>query len=148
MRKLVLLLLLPAAAAFSCVGWSSNLVVNRLSYLQSCPILSYLQSCPIPAAERRGLCGLTMMGKGKGVPMNMRGEYQKRSQLEQVQKQMMGDDKDGMPIFTIYTRSKVAKIWYPCGSLKGDGRSKSLVEAWRDNALFLKDQYKVALSLA
>ena len=35
------------------------------------------------------------------------------------------------------------QVWYPCGSLKGDQRSKSLVESWRDNALFLKDQYKV-----
>ena len=35
---------------------------------------------------------------------------------------------------------------YPCGSLKGDARSKTLVEAWRDNALFLKSQYKVCLS--
>lgn len=36
-------------------------------------------------------------------------------------------------------------MWYPCGSLKGDGRSKALVESWRDNALFLKDQYKSTL---
>jgi hypothetical protein len=52
---------------------------------------------------------------------------------------------DGFPVFTIYARSTVAKIWYPCGSLKGDDRSKALVESWRDNSLFLKDQYKNTL---
>ncbi len=37
------------------------------------------------------------------------------------------------------------QVWYPGGSLKGDDRSKSLVESWRDNTLMLKDQYKGSL---
>jgi hypothetical protein len=37
------------------------------------------------------------------------------------------------------------QVWYPGGSLKGDARSKSLVESWRDNTLMLKDQYKGSL---
>ena len=84
------------------------------------------------------------MAKGKGVPINMRGEMQKRAQMEQVRQQMMGDDSDGLPVFNVFVRSKRAGIWYPAGTLKGDARSKSLVEAWRDNSLFLKDQYKVS----
>ena len=36
-------------------------------------------------------------------------------------------------------------MWYSGGSLKGDARSKSLVESWRDNTLMLKGQYKVSL---
>ncbi|EKX35917.1 hypothetical protein GUITHDRAFT_117950 [Guillardia theta CCMP2712] len=85
------------------------------------------------------------MAKGKGVPINMRGEMQKRAQMEQVRQQMMGDDSDGLPVFNVFVRSKRAGIWYPAGTLKGDARSKSLVEAWRDNSLFLKDQYKSTL---
>jgi hypothetical protein len=37
------------------------------------------------------------------------------------------------------------QVWYPGGSLKGDDRSKALVESWRDNTLMLKDQYKGSL---
>jgi len=70
---------------------------------------------------------------------------QKRAQMEQVRQQMMGDDSDGLPVFNVFVRSKRAGIWYPAGTLKGDARSKSLVEAWRDNSLFLKDQYKSTL---
>eukprot|EP00960_Hanusia_phi_P020242 598115-Hanusia_phi.AAC.2 len=69
---------------------------------------------------------------------------QKRAQMEQMRQQMMGDDSDGLPVFNVFVRSKRAGIWYPAGTLKGDARSKSLVEAWRDNSLFLKDQYKVS----
>ena len=36
-------------------------------------------------------------------------------------------------------------MWYPGGSLKGDERSKALVESWRDNTMMLKDQYKASL---
>ena len=41
-------------------------------------------------------------------------------------------------VFAVFTRGRDRQVWYPCGSLKGDSRSKSLVEAWRDNSLFLK----------
>jgi hypothetical protein len=61
--------------------------------------------------SKQGACGGLMMGKGKGVPINMRGEFQKRSQMEQMQRQMSGEDSDGMPVFMLYTRSKVAKLW-------------------------------------
>ncbi len=85
------------------------------------------------------------MVKGKKTPINQRGEMMKRQQMAEMQQKMMGDDSDGLPVFTVYTRTKTAKVWYPCGSLKGDERSRSLIEAWRDNSLFLKNQYKVSL---
>eukprot|EP00283_Hemiselmis_rufescens_P011441 CAMPEP_0173434720 /NCGR_PEP_ID=MMETSP1357-20121228/13245_1 /TAXON_ID=77926 /ORGANISM="Hemiselmis rufescens, Strain PCC563" /LENGTH=216 /DNA_ID=CAMNT_0014399605 /DNA_START=22 /DNA_END=672 /DNA_ORIENTATION=- len=89
---------------------------------------------------------IVMMGKGKGVPINQRGNAERMKQAQSMKDQMMGgDDSDGFPIFTIYVRSSVGKVWYPCGSLKGDDRSKALVESWRDNSLFLKDQYKSTL---
>ena len=85
------------------------------------------------------------MGKGKNPNIGMRGELKKRAEMEAMREQMFGDDSDGFPVFTVYVRSKTAKVWYPGGSLKGDGRSKSLVESWRDNTLMLKDQYKNSL---
>ena len=87
------------------------------------------------------------MGKGKNPNISMRGELKKRAEMERMRDQMFGDDSDGFPVFTVYVRSKTGQVWYPGGSLKGDDRSKSLVESWRDNTLMLKDQYKV-LSLS
>mmetsp|Transcript_4576 Transcript_4576/g.8986 ORF Transcript_4576/g.8986 Transcript_4576/m.8986 type:complete len:217 (+) Transcript_4576:43-693(+) len=89
---------------------------------------------------------IVMMGKGKGVPINQRGNAERMKQAQSMKEQMLGgDDSDGYPIFTIYVRSSVGKVWYPCGSLKGDDRSKALVESWKENSLFLKDQYKNTL---
>jgi len=85
------------------------------------------------------------MGKGKNPNISMRGELKKRAEMERMRDQMFGDDSDGVPVFTVYVRSKKGQVWYPGGSLKGDDRSKSLVESWRDNTLMLKDQYKNSL---
>ena len=94
--------ILYTTSAFQAAGFSpafysskSGLTDHRNSVLRS----------------KQGACGGLMMGKGKGVPVNLRGEFQKRSQLEQMQRQMMGDDSDGLPVFMLYTRSKVAKLW-------------------------------------
>ena len=83
------------------------------------------------------------MGKGKNPNISMRGELKKRADMERMRDQMFGDDSDGVPVFTVYVRSKRGQVWYPGGSLKGDDRSKSLVESWRDNTFMLKEQYKV-----
>ena len=94
-------------------------------------------------AVRRSVCGDLHMGKGKNPNISMRGELKKRAEMERMRDQMFGDDSDGFPVFTVYVRSKTGQVWYPGGSLKGDERSKALVESWRDNTLLLKDQYKV-----
>jgi hypothetical protein len=96
---LVAAVFLESASAFSGSGLALTSHMHQFS-----PIRSSLR-------ERKGVCGAVMMSKGKGIPINMRGEYQKRSQMEQTQRQMMGFDKDGLPVFTLYTRSKVAKLW-------------------------------------
>ena len=92
---------LHSAAAFQIGGFSNAINVARSG-------LSEHRALGL--RTRQGACGGLMM-KGKGVPINMRGEFQKRSQLEQMQRQMSGNDGDGLPVFTIYTRSKVAKLW-------------------------------------
>ena len=99
-------------AAFTCVIFSSTAfhvtdLSKSLHNTQS--RLSEFRS--VALRSKQAACGGLTMGKGKGVPVNMRGEYQKRSQLEQMQQQMLGNDRDGLPIFTLYTRSKIAKIW-------------------------------------
>jgi len=128
-RKIVLACLAAAAASASAFAPS--------------PVL------PSGPAVRRSVCGDLQMGKGKsagGPNIAMRGELKKRAEMERMREQMFGGDgSDGFPIFTIYVRSKVGKVWYPGGSLKGDARSKALVESWRDNTLMLKDQYKGSL---
>ena len=93
---------LHSAAAFQISGFSHAIHAARTG-------LSEHRA--VGLRTRQGACGGLMM-KGKGIPINMRGEYQKRSQLEQMQRQMSGNDGDGLPVFTIYTRSKVAKLWY------------------------------------
>jgi len=100
---------------------------------------------PSGPAVRRSVCGDLQMGKGKNPNISMRGELKKRAEMERMREQMFGDDSDGFPVFTIYVRSKTGQVWYPGGSLKGDARSKSLVESWRDNTLMLKGQYKGSL---
>merc|ERR1719329_1107153 len=100
---------------------------------------------PSGPAVRRSVCGDLHMGKGKNPNISMRGELKKRAEMKRMRDQMFGDDSDGFPVFTVYVRSKTGQVWYPGGSLKGDDRSKSLVESWRDNTLMLKDQYKGSL---
>jgi len=43
---------------------------------------------------------VTMMGKGKGVPMNMRGNDKKMREQQQMRDQMMGDDRCAARHFT------------------------------------------------
>jgi hypothetical protein len=43
---------------------------------------------------------VTMMGKGKGVPMNMRGNDKKMREQQQMRDQMMGDDRCAARPFT------------------------------------------------
>ncbi|CAN8069007.1 unnamed protein product [Agarophyton chilense] len=51
--------------------------------------------------------------------------------------------EDGTPVFTVFVRSQRAKLWYPLGAVKGDNRSKSLVDALKGG--FAKGMYENAL---
>ncbi|KAI0567348.1 hypothetical protein FGB62_3g432 [Gracilaria domingensis] len=51
--------------------------------------------------------------------------------------------EDGTPVFAIFVRSRRAKLWYPLGAVKGDDRSKSLVDALKGG--FAKGMYENAL---
>ena len=59
------------------------------------------------------------------------------------QQQMAQGDDDGVPTFNIFVRSQKAKVWYPCGALKGDPKATALVNAWQGN--FLRGLYKSQL---
>lgn len=39
--------------------------------------------------------------------------------------------EDGTPIFSVFVRSRRAKLWYPVGAVRGDGRAKALVQSMR-----------------
>ena len=41
----------------------------------------------------------------------MRGELKKRAEMERMREQMFGDDSDGIPVFTVYVRSKKGQVW-------------------------------------
>mmetsp|Transcript_6077 Transcript_6077/g.17267 ORF Transcript_6077/g.17267 Transcript_6077/m.17267 type:complete len:215 (+) Transcript_6077:147-791(+) len=79
------------------------------------------------------------MKKGKpNVPPQMRGQYARQQEMAQMQQQMRaasvpGDD--GLPVFNLYVRSKSQKIWYPCGSFKGDDRSAALAKSYSEGGM-------------
>lgn len=79
------------------------------------------------------------MKKGKAnVPPQMRGQYKKQQELAQMREQMISASKpgdDGLPVFNLFVRTKVANVWYPCGSFKGDNRSAALAKSWADDGL-------------
>lgn len=51
--------------------------------------------------------------------------------------------EDGTPIFALYVRTQRTKIWYPLGAVKGDDRSKNMVDALKGG--FAKAMYQQAL---
>lgn len=51
--------------------------------------------------------------------------------------------EDGTPVFALYVRTARAKIWYPLGAVKGDGKSKNLVDALKGG--FARAMYQQAL---
>lgn len=80
------------------------------------------------------------MKKGKAnVPPQMRGMYKQQQEMAKMRKQMMDASKpgdDGLPVFNLFVRTKVANVWYPCGSFKGDDRSAALAKGWADGGMF------------
>uniref|UniRef100_A0A7S3P7F3 Uncharacterized protein n=1 Tax=Amphora coffeiformis TaxID=265554 RepID=A0A7S3P7F3_9STRA len=79
------------------------------------------------------------MKKGKpNVPPQMRGQYKKQQEMAQMREQMVAASKpgqDGLPVFNLFVRTKLANVWYPCGSFKGDDRSAALAKSWADGGL-------------
>ena len=79
------------------------------------------------------------MKKGKAnVPPQMRGQYKRQQEMAQMREQMIAASKpgeDGLPVFNLFVRTKVANVWYPCGSFKGDDRSAALAKSWADDGL-------------
>mmetsp|Transcript_20022 Transcript_20022/g.33240 ORF Transcript_20022/g.33240 Transcript_20022/m.33240 type:complete len:200 (-) Transcript_20022:88-687(-) len=80
------------------------------------------------------------MKKGKAnVPPQMRGQYAKQQEMQSQRDRMIAASTpgaDGLPIFNLYVRSPRANMWYPCGSFKGDDRSKALCQNYADDGLF------------
>lgn len=81
----------------------------------------------------------TVMKKGKAnVPPMMRGNYKRQKEMSQMQQQIIAASKpgdDGLPVFNLFVRTKTQKLWYPCGSFKGDERSAALSKAWSEGSM-------------
>merc|ERR1719506_1212495 len=74
------------------------------------------------------------MKKGKAnVPPMMRSQYKQQQNMNSMREQMIEAQSvgaDGIPIFNMYVKSsKGAGMWYPCGSFKGDERTKALIDS-------------------
>merc|ERR1711933_226415 len=62
----------------------------------------------------------------------------RQREMNEMQQQMMAASKpgaDGFPVFNLFVRTKTQKIWYPCGSFKGDERSATLSKSWSDGGM-------------
>jgi len=79
------------------------------------------------------------MKKGKpNLPPQMRGQYKRQKEMSAQQQAMMAASKpgeDGLPVFNLFVRTKSQKIWYPCGSFKGDDRSAALSKSFSEDGL-------------
>lgn len=86
-----------------------------------------------------GRTAVLEMKKGKpNVPPQMRGQYAKQKEMAAMRDQMISATKagdDGLPVFNLFVRTKKAKVWYPCGSFKGDNRSGALAKNYADGGL-------------
>merc|ERR1711935_1225867 len=61
-----------------------------------------------------------------------------RQEMSAQQQAMMAASKpgeDGLPVFNLFVRTKSQKIWYPCGSFKGDERSAALAKSYSEGGL-------------
>jgi len=75
-------------------------------------------------------------GGGKGK--DMRGQYKRNEELGRRREEMLSATTfgaDGLPVFNLYVRTPVANMWYPCGSFKGDDKSKALCKNYVDDGL-------------
>merc|ERR1719319_2130251 len=101
------------------------LTTEGLSY--TLPLCTQPSGCSTTPSSRSRT--FLEMGKGKGVPAQMRGNYKRAKEMSSMREQMMAATKpgaDGLPVFNLFVRSKKAKVWYPAGSFKGDEKSTAL----------------------
>jgi Family of unknown function (DUF6523) len=72
----------------------------------------------------QGAGGMTMKRKGKpNVPIGSRGGMNNARMAEEAMRAER-DAAPGMPVFEIFCRTRRVPMWYPCGALAGDARSK------------------------
>eukprot|EP00612_Vaucheria_litorea_P002154 CAMPEP_0171455708 /NCGR_PEP_ID=MMETSP0945-20130129/2496_1 /TAXON_ID=109269 /ORGANISM="Vaucheria litorea, Strain CCMP2940" /LENGTH=160 /DNA_ID=CAMNT_0011981005 /DNA_START=210 /DNA_END=692 /DNA_ORIENTATION=+ len=85
-----------------------------------------------------------MKKKGKpNIPISARGGYQNKLRQEEAFRAQQNSINPNLPLFEIFCRTKANDIWYPCGSLGGDDRSKATVDAIING--FLSDFYRSTL---
>ncbi|CAB9522544.1 expressed unknown protein [Seminavis robusta] len=127
MRSFLLAALFAASAhawttGSSVSSFGGSVLMTPTTTTNSCPAGNFLE-----------------MKKGKpNVPVNLRGNYRRQQEMSQMRDQMVSASKpgaDGMPVFNLFVRTKKANMWYPCGSFKGDEKSKSLAQAWADGGM-------------
>lgn len=130
-----ILLVLLAATTTRCEAWVASQGIG--SKFAGAVLQERVPSSTSSSSSCNQKCVLEMKKKGK-VPMPMRSEYKKQQQAKTMQAQMQDAQnvgEDGFPIFNLFVRSRLANIWYPCGSFKGDERSQALCTSYRDNGI-------------
>ena len=120
------LLLLLALLALACDAFQHGLA-SRLA-------------TRVPTARRRRSALEDLVAGRKGRPRMPRGMGQGMPQPGQMPPEIPSDD--GTPLFYLFCRTaNVPTLWYPVSSMKGDGQSKGLINAWL-NSPFGKMAFK------
>ncbi|KAL7581777.1 hypothetical protein ACA910_022310 [Epithemia clementina (nom. ined.)] len=113
-------------------GWSTGSIVSSFG---GSVLITGTPNKPLAPSSLATL----EMKKGKpNVPPQMRGQYARQKELVAMREQMLAASKpgdDGLPVFNLFVRSKKSKVWYPCGSFKGDNRSGALAKNYADGGL-------------
>mmetsp|Transcript_46579 Transcript_46579/g.76995 ORF Transcript_46579/g.76995 Transcript_46579/m.76995 type:complete len:202 (+) Transcript_46579:1-606(+) len=86
-----------------------------------------------PTCRRRALD--TLVAGRKGRP-NMPGSSMPQQQIREPE-----TPPDGTPVFYLYCRTASKVMWYPVSSMRGDGQSQGLINAWL-NSPFAKGVFK------
>mmetsp|Transcript_48992 Transcript_48992/g.95795 ORF Transcript_48992/g.95795 Transcript_48992/m.95795 type:complete len:232 (+) Transcript_48992:134-829(+) len=128
--KLSAITTLAAVAAFA------DSVVAYSTFTPSTQSMTRTTTAPARSFARRSTIE---MKKGKpNVPANMRSQFKQREDMQGQREAMQESQRpgpDGMPVFNLFVRSKKAQMWYPCGSFRGDDRSKALCMTYKDDGM-------------
>lgn len=130
----ILVLLFSINAMSYSLGSVNSVSSNSLSSLSSISGSKTRASQQIEQPSSPFIRGQMSMKKGKpNVPPQMRGQYKQQQQMNQMREQMLEAQSvgaDGIPVFNMFVKSGgPSGMWYPCGSFKGDERTKALVES-------------------
>ncbi|GMI44081.1 hypothetical protein TrCOL_g9302 [Triparma columacea] len=128
----IVVLLIPSILSYSFrtpITASSLSSVEAITGAHPPPI----SSTPPPPSHLSSLHSLSMKKGKPNVPPMMRSQYKQQQSMNTMREQMMDAQNvgpDGIPIFNMYVKSPTgAGMWYPCGSFKGDERTKALIES-------------------